>query len=126
MGEEARVIKYQKLRKIRFIRTICNQKSILLRSVKHSHIWENSLSRKPFWEKENICARFCLKLNNQRLTFAERKPFCFSITNIFNGAHNDETKAKQNIKAAVSRDFWHFFHESNPPRPVINRLQWFC
>ena len=32
------------------------------------------------------------------------------------------------VKVAVSRDFWPFFslRESNPPGPLINRLNWFC
>ena len=32
----------------------------------------------------------------------------------------------QELKGAVSRDLLEFFHESNPPGPLINRLKWFC
>ena len=32
----------------------------------------------------------------------------------------------QELKGAVSRDLLEFFHESNPPGSLINRLKWFC
>ena len=28
-------------------------------------------------------------------------------------------------QVAVSQDFLHYLHESNPPGPLINRLKWF-
>ena len=30
------------------------------------------------------------------------------------------------LKGQCHQIFWHFFHELNPPRPLINRLKWFC
>ena len=37
------------------------------------------------------------------------------------------TGQKNGLKMAVSLDFFgNFFRESNPPRPLINRLKWFC
>ena len=40
--------------------------------------------------------------------------------------NNSSKSLSMDLKWQCHEIFWHFFHESNLPRPLLNRLKWFC